>query len=146
MGELLYMKNILLINIYFTLLFSQIVINELMVAPINDLGGQFSEYIELYNTSNEDINPGYMQEILQQHLPEGIHLISANGIPLTKTSLSQDLLQANWRFDLTTNLERRITLRELNSTIEGIKNAENLHYVNRVEGSERFAFSFWYHI
>ncbi|MBI44774.1 MAG: hypothetical protein CMG66_01260 [Candidatus Marinimicrobia bacterium] len=56
MGELLYMKNILLINIYFTLLFSQIVINELMVAPINDLGGQFSEYIELYNTSDEDIN------------------------------------------------------------------------------------------
>ena len=26
------------------------------------------------------------------------------------------------------------------------KNAENLHYVNRVEGSERFALSFWYPI
>ena len=26
------------------------------------------------------------------------------------------------------------------------KNAENLHYVNKVEGSERFALSFWYHI
>ena len=26
------------------------------------------------------------------------------------------------------------------------KNAENLHYVNKVEGKERFVLSFWYHI
>ena len=26
------------------------------------------------------------------------------------------------------------------------KNSENLHYVNKVEGSERFVLSFWYHI
>ncbi len=78
----------------------------------------------------EDIVPGYMKEILQQHLPEGINLISANGIPFTKTSLSQELLQANWRFDLTINLERSIPLREINSTIEEIKNAENLLWID----------------
>ena len=47
-----YFNFILLTNI----LFSSVVINELMIQPINDLGEQFSEYIELYNTTSEDID------------------------------------------------------------------------------------------
>jgi len=43
---------ILLTNI----IFSSVVINELMIQPVNNFGEQFSEYIELYNYSNEDID------------------------------------------------------------------------------------------
>ncbi len=74
----------------------------------------------------KEVNPVKMREKLQETLPKGIQLQEVNSIPISKTSLSQQLLQANWRFNLKSNAKHNPNFNDWYSGIKKIKNSTKL--------------------
>ncbi len=78
----------------------------------------------------EDINPGTMKDTLQKHLPQGIHLLNSISIPLQTAKLSQELVQANWHFQLQEEEGCKLDFVKWESAIEEILNSKELIWVD----------------
>ncbi|KGG15835.1 MULTISPECIES: TIGR03960 family B12-binding radical SAM protein [unclassified Prochlorococcus] len=78
----------------------------------------------------QEIQPSSLKEQLQKCLPKGIHLIKASKIAINKKSLSQQLIQANWSFNLESQTNEKYTFHQWNDSLESILNAESLIWVD----------------
>ncbi len=78
----------------------------------------------------EEINPLTMKKTLQQYLPKGIHLLQSISIPIQKAKLSQELLQANWHFQLQGEKGLVLDLEKSEYAIEEIVNSKELIWVD----------------
>ncbi len=74
----------------------------------------------------QKINPESVISELQQVLPAGINLLKADCIPIKKTSLSQELVEATWSFNLKVEPNQTAKLSQVNNLVEKIINQEKL--------------------
>ncbi|AAQ00700.1 TIGR03960 family B12-binding radical SAM protein [Prochlorococcus marinus] len=79
----------------------------------------------------EDINATSMKDELQKYLPKGIKLIQAQAIPVSKTSLSQELVQANWSFKLENSSKQKPESKKWVDTIQTILNSKELIWIDK---------------
>ncbi len=84
----------------------------------------FGEWIDI--DFYESINPLKIRAKLQESLPKGIKLIKVDSIPIEKTSLSQQLLGAIWRFNLKSNSKQNLNLIDWETGVKEIKNSKEL--------------------
>lgn len=78
----------------------------------------------------EEINPVTMKETLQQYLPKGIHLLQSISIPIQKAKLSQELVQANWHFQLQWENGLKLDFEKWEYAIKKIVNSKELIWID----------------
>ncbi len=86
----------------------------------------------------QPINHLSMKKKLQKVLPKGIELLTTKIIPITKVSLAQELLQANWSFNLISKAEETFDINRWEESIDNLVNAKQLIWVDTdKKGRER---------
>ncbi len=77
---------------------------------------------------HEDIEPKVIKQVMQKFLPIGINLLNANKITINKTSLSQELSEAIWSFNLNLTSGRQIPIDKYQEAINYISNKNRLEW------------------
>ncbi len=83
-------------------------------------------YIDFY----KEVNTKIALEKLQKVLPDGIKLLEAEKIPIKKISLSQEIIEAIWRFKVTIISKKLTDISQWNKAIENISNSKHLIWVD----------------
>ncbi len=78
----------------------------------------------------QEVNPLSMKKKLQSSLPKGIFILEVRSVPVRKKSLSQELIQANWSFDLKCNSALKPSLKKWNYGIRSIVNSKQLIWID----------------
>ncbi len=78
----------------------------------------------------EEINPVIMKDTLQKYLPKGIHLLNSVCIPIQKSKLSQELMQANWHFEIQGRKGSQFGSKKWEHAIKTIVNSKELIWVD----------------
>ena len=71
-----------------------------------------------------------MKETLQQYLPKGINLLQSISIPIQKAKLSQELVQANWHFQLQGENGLKLDFEKWEYAIKKIVNSKELIWID----------------
>ena len=89
----------------------------------------FGEWIDI--DFYEYIEPLVIQKKLQENLPKGIELKTVDSIPIGGGSLSQQLSEAKWRFNLSIKSRRNLNFDDWNIGINKIINSNKLIWTDK---------------
>ena len=79
-------------------------------------------YIDFY----KDVDSSLVLNKLQENLPKGIELKSAENITITKNSLSQEIIEAIWSFNLNNFSRGNVNINKIYAAVNKIKNSKKL--------------------